>query len=306
LHPILFVIEDLHWIDASSLEFLEGFIAEGLHDCILTVLTFRPEFYTPWPAMGHQTSLALNRLTRRQVSELMRKIAGTTLPDSLVEQIYQRTNGVPLLVEEFSRMARESAIFEQARAREMPATLQQLVMARLDRMSSNPEVAHFAATLGREFQYEMLAAVSGVDEPTLRLELDKLEGAEIVYRSGGNYRFKHALLEEAVRSAPDEFRRRELHRQVAEALEARFPLSAETQPELLAQHFTEAGLAERAVIYWLRAGQRSHERFANIEAINHLTRGLEALRTLEEAPARDARELEFLSLLGTACIAARG
>ena len=121
--PVLFVIEDLHWIDASSLEFLGQFIAENLHSRILTVLTFRPEFRAPWPTMPNQTSLALNRLTRRQVAELMRKSAGVALPVSLVAQIYQRTSGVPLLVEEFTRMARESAIFEQERAHEVPATL---------------------------------------------------------------------------------------------------------------------------------------------------------------------------------------
>jgi serine phosphatase RsbU (regulator of sigma subunit) len=309
-HPILFVVEDLHWVDASTLEFLEQFIAEGLHDRILTVLTFRPEFRTPWPAMAHQTSLALNRLTRRQVGELMLKTVGSELPDTLVGQIYERTGGVPLLVEEFSRMAQESAIFGKERAREMPTTLQQLVMARLDRMSSNREVAHFAATLGREFPYEMLAAVVAVDEETLCVELAKLERAEIVYRKGQpprcTYLFKHTLLEEAVRSALAEPEQRQLHRQVADAMEARFPQLVETQPEQLAQHFTKAGNAERAVSYWLRAGLRSHERFANIEAINHLTKGLELLRTLDESPARDARELELLGPLGTAYIAARG
>ena len=158
--PVLFVVEDLHWIDASSLEFLGQFIAEGLHDRILTVFTFRPEFRTPWPAVSHQTSLALNRLTRRQVAELMRKSAGGAPPDSLVAQIYERTRGVPLLVEEFSRMAQE---YRQRSANEIPATLQELVIGRLDRMSSNREVAHYAATLGREFHYEMLAAVAGLD-----------------------------------------------------------------------------------------------------------------------------------------------
>jgi serine phosphatase RsbU (regulator of sigma subunit) len=308
--PVLFVVEDLHWIDASTLEFLAQFIAEGLHDRILTVLTFRPEFRTPWPAMAHQTSLALNRLTRRQVAELMRKTVGGELPDALVAQIYERTGGVPLLVEEFGRMAQESAIFEQERTREMPTTLQQLVIARLDRMSSNREVAHLAATLGRQFSYEMLAAVVAVDEQTLCVELAKLERAEIVYRKGQpprcTYFFKHTLLEEAVRSALAEPEQRQLHRQVAEAMEAHFPQLVETQPEQLAQHFTEAGNAERAVSYWLRAGLRSHERFANVEAISHLTRGLELLRTLEESPARDTRELELLGPLGTAYIAARG
>jgi predicted ATPase len=308
--PVLFIIEDLHWIDASSLEFLKQFVAEGLHDRILTVLTFRPEFRTPWPASAHQTSLALNRLTRRQVAELMRASAGGALPDSLVAQIYQRTGGVPLLVEEFIRMTRESAIFEQDHAHEIPATLQQLVMARLDRMESNREVAHFAATLGREFRYEMLAAVVSVDEPTLQAELAKLAGAEILFSKGlpprCTYLFKHALLEEALHNALEEAPRRRFHQQVAEVMEARFPDSARNQPELLAMHFSEAGMVEKAAGYWLRAGLRSHERCANIEAISHFQRGLEMVRTLDESDARDSRELELLGPLGTAYIAARG
>ncbi|MDR3401088.1 MAG: SpoIIE family protein phosphatase [Chthoniobacter sp.] len=308
--PVLFVVEDLHWIDASSLEFLGQFIAEGLHDRILTVLTFRPEFRPPWSAPAHQTSLALNRLTRRQVTELMRRDAGGALPDSLVTQVYQRTGGVPLLVEEFTRMVRESAIVEQQREHEMPATLQQLVMARLDRMSSNREIAQYAATLGREFHYELLAAVVSVDEPTLQAELAKLAGAEILYSKGQPprcaYQFKHALLEEALHGSLEEMQRRQFHRQVAEVMEKHFPQSAETQPELLAHHFTEAGFMEKAVGYWLQAGRRSHDRFANVEAIGHLTKGLELLATQDESAERDARELELLGPLGTAYIAARG
>ena len=308
--PVLFVVEDLHWIDASSLEFLGQFIAEGLQDRILTLLTFRPEFQTPWPAVAHQTSLALNRLTRRQVAELMAKESRTTLPESLLAQIYQRTAGVPLLVEEFSRMVRDSARIEQAGEEEVPATLQQLILARLDRMSSNREVVQFAATLGREFEYQTLAAVVSLDEPTLQAELAKLAEAEILYLKGQppdcTCMFKHTLLEEALHSALEAAERRRCHQRVAEVMEAHFSQSAETQPEVLAHHFTEAGLMEKAAGYWVRAGLRSHERFANLEAISHLTKGRELLWTLEESPVRDARELELLGPLGTAYIAARG
>ena len=309
-HPILFVVEDLHWIDASSLEFLQQFMAESLEAPLLTVLTFRPEFQTSWLAAVQHTSVALNRLTRRQVGEMIRRDADGTLPDSLVAQIYKRTGGVPLLVEEFSRMVRESALFETARKQKIPATLQQLVMARLDRMSSNREVAQFAATLGREFHYELLAAVVNVDEPTLQAELAKLTRAEILHIKGPPpncaYQFKHALLEEALHSALDEPEKRQIHRHVAEVMETRFPQSAAIQPELLAQHFTEAGHIEKAVGYWLAAGRRSQDRFANVEAISHLTKGLELLGKLDESPTRDARELELLGPLGTAYIAARG
>lgn len=318
--PILFVVEDLHWIDASTLEFLDEFIGEGLHDRILTMLTFRPEFKTPWPAMAHQTSLALNRLTRRQVATLVRNDAGRPVPDSLVAQVFERTGGVPLLVEEFSRMIRESAhaapLGEKAAPgaetgeREMPTTLQDLVMGRLDRMASNYEVAQLAATLGREFHYEMLAAVSSVDEPTLQAELDKLAVAEILYVKGQPprcaYQFKHALLEEALRAALDGTKRQQFHRQVAEVIESQFPQSAEAQPELIALHFTEAGMIEKAISYWLKAGLRAREQFANVESIAHFTRGLELLETLEPTPQRDALELALLGPLGTAYIAACG
>lgn len=310
LRPVLFVVEDLHWVDASTLEFLEQFVTEGLRERILTVLTFRPEFRTPWPAMAHQTSLALNRLTRRQVAEWMHKTCERELPEPLVAQIYQRTSGVPLLVEEFGRMARESSIFDPDRAREMPDTLQDLVIARLERIPGNRGVAHAAALLGREFSHELLAAVAGMDEPSLIAELAMLEEAEILYRDGlpprCTYMFKHALLEEAVRSAQEEASRRALHLRIAAAMEEHFPVLVESRPELLAQHFTEGGAPEKAADYWLRAGLRSRDRFANIEAIDHFTTGLRLLRTLGESPERDARELHFLGPLGTAYIAARG
>ena len=316
---ILFMVEDLHWIDASSLEFLGQFIGEGPQDRILTVLTFRPEFKTPWPALAHQTTLALNRLTRRQVAAWMRRDAGEALPESLVAQIYQRTNGVPLLVEEFTRMARESAVFEpvgaaplrgEASARELPATLQELVMARLDRMSSDREVAQIASTLGREFDYDLLAAVVTIDEQALRVELAKLVSAGILYAKGQPpecaYLFKHALLEEALHSAIGEPNRRRFHQQVAEVIEARFTHLVETKPELLAEYFAEAGIIEKAVRYCLKAGSRSRDRFAHVEAINHLTKGLNLLETLEPSLERDTRELELLGPLGTAYIASRG
>lgn len=311
--PFLFVVEDLHWIDASTLEFLDEFIAEGLQDRILTVLTFRPEFETPWPAVAHQTSLALNRLTRGQVAQLMEKDAGRVVPDSLISQIYERTRGLPLLVEEFTRLIRES--MEDASSgdeirQDIPATLQELLLLRLDRMSRYREIAQIAATLGHEFSYDLLAAVAPVGESKLRAELEKLAAADILHVEGRpplcTYVFKHDLLEEALHGALDENQRCSFHRHVAEVLEARFPQTARSQPELLALHFTEGGLLDKATEYWLKAGLLARDQFANIEAINHLTRGLDLLRTLPETPRRERRELEFLGPLGTACIAAHG
>jgi predicted ATPase/class 3 adenylate cyclase len=318
--PILFVVEDLHWVDASTLEFLGQFLAEGLHDSILTVLTFRPEFRTPWPAVGHQTSLALTRLTRRQVGDLMRKKAGGTLPDELVDQVYNRAGGVPLFVEEFTKMVQESGVLGEAgeggaRPRTLPAhaiptTLQDLVMARLDRTEGGLEIAQLAAILGREFGYDLLSAVATVDESALQSELARLVQAEILYQKGrpprSTYTFKHALLEDALYNALIKGKRQQLHRRIAEVLEARFPQTVETRPELLAHHFIEAGRTEKAIDYWLRAGQRSRERSALCEAIGHLTRGLALLGTLEESRPRDDRELQFLTTLGPTYITARG
>jgi tetratricopeptide (TPR) repeat protein len=318
--PTLFVIEDLHWVDASTLEFLGLYLAEGLHDRVLTLLTFRPEFKTPWPALAHQTNLALNRLTRRQVGDLMRKKAGDALPDALVDQVYDRAGGVPLFVEEFTKMVQDSGVLDQAGeggaltntlpAHEIPATLQDLVMARLDRLEGDREVAQFAATLGREFSHELLSAVATVDEPTLQAELAKLVQAEILHAKGRpprcTYFFKHALLEDALYNALVKTKRQQFHRRVAETLEARFPQTVETQPELLAYHCTEAGLTEKAIAYWLNAGLRSRGRSAEVEAIGHLKNGLKLLDALDESPERDARELEVLGPLGVAYIASRG
>jgi predicted ATPase len=317
--PILFVVEDLHWADASTLEFLGQYFAEGLHDSILTVLTYRPEFKAPWPAVAQQTTLALNRLTRRQVGELMRKKAESTLPEMLVEQIYDRTGGVPLFVEEFTRMVQESGALDKGEQgdalktllkREIPATLQDLMMARLDRMEGEREVAQLAATLGREFSYELLAAVATVDEPRLQAELGKLVQAEILYSKGKpprcSYIFKHALLEDAAYNSLVKGKRQQFHRRVAEVLEAQFPQTPATQPELVAHHFTEAGVAEKAAGYWLKAGLRSRDKSANIEAIGHLTKGLALVDTLGESFDRDSRELELLNLLAAAYQSARG
>jgi serine/threonine protein kinase/predicted ATPase len=318
--PILLVVEDLHWVDPSTLEFLGQFLAEGLHDSILTLLTFRPEFQTPWPAVAHQTSLALNRLTRRQAGDLMRQKSGAGVSEALIDQIYDRTGGVPLFVEEFTKMVQDSGALHRAGeagertgtlpAREIPTSLQDLVAARLDRMEGAREVAQLGAVLGREFSHGLLAAVAGLDEVALQAELAKLAQAEILYPKGRpprcTYLFKHALLEDALYNALVKGKRQQFHRRIAEVLEAQFPETVETQPELLAHHYTEAGLPERAVGYWLKAGLRSTERAAHCEAIGHLTKGLDLLETLEETREHDEQKLRILTTLGPAYIATRG
>ncbi|MBV9273011.1 MAG: SpoIIE family protein phosphatase [Verrucomicrobia bacterium] len=317
--PALFIVEDLHWSDASTLEFLGQFINECQANRILTVFTFRPEFKVPWLEAPHQTILTLNRLTRRQVAEWMNKDSREVLPASLVTQVYQRTGGVPLLVEEFTRMIRESAresvgdgpgYLEATRPGGIPATLQELVMARLNHLASDREIAFLAATLGRQFEYELLAATASVDEPTIQAELGKLVSADILYvkgqSSGDSYLFKHALLEEALYTAIDEQKRRQFHQRIAETMELQFPKSVETQPELLAEHFARAGLIKKAVSYCLKAGLRSRDRFANVEAVSHFKKGLQLLEKLDPSPERDVGELALLAPLGTAYIAWRG
>ena len=317
--PVLFIVEDLHWVDASTLELLRRFVAEGPHDRVLTLLTFRPEFQTPWAAVAHQTSLALNRLTRRQVGDLMRRRTDDHVSEALVQQICDRTGGVPLFVEEFTKLMQESGVLgkdnacggiEAVLGREIPATLQDLVMARLERMDCEREVAQLAATIGHEFSYELLAAITTLDEPTLQAELVKLIRAEIVYPKGRPprcaYVFKHALLEDALYNGLIKAQRQQFHRRTAAALESQFPSVVEAQPELLARHITEAGLAEKAIGYWLQAGLRSRERSADIEAIGHLTKGLALLDTLDESPSHDAQGLQLLMALGTAYQSVRG
>jgi class 3 adenylate cyclase/predicted ATPase len=318
--PVLFVVEDLHWVDASTLEFLVQVVAEFQHDRVLAGFTFRPEFKPPWAAVDHQTSLALTRLTRRQVGDLIRKQAGDAVPDAVIVQVYDRAGGVPLFVEEFTKMLQESGGLDRTDSggprgpavlgHEIPSTLQDLVMARLDRMEGGRELAQLASVLGREFTHELLAAVAAMDEPTLQSELGRLAQADILYAKGRpprcTYTFKHALLEDALYNALVKARRQEFHRRTGEVLESHFPQTADTQPELLGHHFTEAGLTEKAVGYWLKAGQRSRERSAFAEAIAHFTRGLSLVATLAESRTRDDWELKFLTGLAPAYIAARG
>jgi serine/threonine protein kinase/predicted ATPase len=308
--PALLIIEDLHWVDASTLEFLKRFVVQGPHEHILTLLTFRPEFQTPWPTVAHQTSLALSRLNLRQVGDLMRRRMDGDVSETLVQRIFERTSGVPLFVEEFTKLMQElakgaaGARMENLLGREIPATLQDLVMARLERMDCEREVAPLAATLGREFSYELLAAVTTLDEPALQAELVKLVQAEILYPKGRppncTYVFKHALLEDALYNSLLKAQRQKFHRRIAEVLESRFRSNVETQPELLARHLTEAGLTERAIGYWLQAGLRSRERSADIEAIGHLTKGLALLDALDESPTHHAQGLQLLMALGMA------
>ena len=260
------------------------------------------------------------RLTRRQVADLIRKKSGNDVAGCAVRTdlrtsrrraaLRRRIHQNGSRIERAERSRRVQRGHQDAARGEIPATLQDLVVARLDRMAGEREVAQIGAVLGREFSYELLAAVAALDEPTLQAELTKLVQAEILYTKGRpprcTYIFKHALLEDALYNALIKAKRQRFHQRIVEALEAHFPLTVEAQPELLAHHCNEGGLPLKAIGYWLKAGTRSREKFANVEAISHLSKGLDLLGTLAQSPERDIQELEFLNPLGTAYIAVHG
>ena len=310
--PILFVVEDLHWIDPSSLQFLETLVDEGLNDRILSVFTFRPEFETPWKSKAHQSSVASNRLTKRQVGELMRaKLAIPAIPDSIVEQLVQRTGGVPLFVEEFASMIAAvpkrliptgGGFSSSFSLTEIPDTLHDLLMARLDRMASNLELVQYTSALGRDFTYAMIKAVSDLDDATLGSEMDRLVASNLLSQAGREakrrYSFRHALLQDAAYQSLVKRKRQQVHQRIATTLEADFPEIVDKQPEVLAHHFTEADESDKAVGYWQAAGARSLTRFAHQEAIQQLTKGLELLRQLPESDERNEQEIQMHISLG--------
>jgi TOMM system kinase/cyclase fusion protein len=319
--PVLFMVEDLHWIDPSTLEFLTLFLDQGPATRILTLLTCRPEFLSPWGFRAHLTPLALNRLPRPQVPQMIGRVTGgKALPPEVVEQIVAKTDGVPLFVEELTKMVQESGLLREGEDRyeltgplpplAIPATLHDSLMARLDRLATVKDVAQLGATIGRTFAYELLQAVSPLDEATLQHGLRQLVEAELVYQRGvppqAAYTFKHALIQDAAYQSLLRSTRQQYHQRLAQVLAERFPETAETQPELLAHHYTEAGLSAPAVVYWQRAGQRASERSAHMEAIAHLTRGLEVLNTLPDTPERTQQELVLQTTLGPALLATKG
>ena len=317
--PVLFIVEDLHWLDPSTLELLEKYVLEFQTGRMLSLLTFRPEFETPWKSKPHQTQIALNRLTKRQIGEMMRKrTRRRDIPEAILQQVIERTDGIPLFVEEFTVVILESGVLDRTDAgiddssllKVIPATLHDLLLSRLDRMAADQDVIQLAATIGREFGFGLLAAACTLPEPQLQAELDKLIKAEILFQKGeshdASYIFKHALLQDAAYRSMLTKKRQFCHQRIAKVLEARFPDIVKSQPALLAHHFTEADLGIKAIQYWLKAGQKSQEQSANIEAISHLTRGLKLLQTLEPSPELDQLELAIQTTLGPVLMASRG
>ncbi len=306
------VWEDLHWADPSSLEFLSLLVEQLPTTKLLLMLTFRPKFLPPWPSRSHLLHLVLNRLGHKQVEAMIEKAAaGHELPAEVIEQIRVKTDGVPLFVEELTKSVVENVgARHTAPLQTIPTTLQEALMARLDRLSFARPVAQLGATLGREFSYELLHAVSPVNETDLQAALIKLVEAEILYQRGVGeyvrYFFKHALIQDTAYQSLLKSTRRQYHTQIAQVLVECFPDIKANQPELLAHHYTEANLIEQAIPYWQQAGQKAIERSAYVEAISHLTKGLEILKTLLNTSDHLQEELMLQIALGFALTATRG
>jgi class 3 adenylate cyclase/tetratricopeptide (TPR) repeat protein len=310
---VLLVFEDAQWADSTSLELLDRMVELAPRLPVLMIVTFRPEFSPPWVGQAHVTWLSLNRLARRETAALVQGVTGgKSLPPETLDRIIQQTDGVPLFIEELTKSLLEGGLLREeagAYALAIPSSLQDALMARLDRLSGAKLVAQTAAIIGREFSYELLRAVTSISEDELRSALRRLAESELIFQRGdppqARYAFKHALVQDAAYHSLLRANRSVQHRRVAEALETESPDTAEKQPELLAYHYTEAGLAEPAITYWRKAGQRAARRAANIEAIDHLRRGLAMLEILPDRAAQADEELTMLLALGPALMSTR-
>jgi predicted ATPase/class 3 adenylate cyclase len=319
--PVLMIFEDVHWIDPTSLELL-ALTVERLPELrVLLLMTARPEFIPPWPGYTHVSTVPLTRLSRKDGAALVQRVTGgKALPTEVLGQILARTDGVPLFVEELTKTVLESGQLQERSGEyvlehslpslAIPMTLHASLMARLDRLASVRDVAQIAAVIGRDFNYELLSELAGLPKAKLDEALEQLVGAELIFRRGtvphAVYTFKHALMRDAAYAGLLKSRRAQLHAALAATLEEKYPGLIETQPEILAQHLTEAGLFEQALKYWLQAGRKAAQRSANIEAIAHLQRGLKALASIASGVGRDRTELDFAMALGPCLIATQG
>jgi predicted ATPase len=319
---VLMVFEDAHWIDPTTRELLDLTVDRVRRMPVLLVITFRPEFQQAWSGQPHVTMLALNRLGERDVTTLVRALAGNApLGSEIVSEIVERTDGVPLFIEELTKAVLERADQDNRVAAVLsasplpalavPSTLHASLIARLDRIgAAAKEVAQIGSVLGREFSYELIRPVAQRSPAELQVALARLTEAELLSCRGApphaSYLFKHALVQDAAYGTLLRTRRQELHARVAAALEHDFADLLERQPELLARHLTAAGDTERAVDQWLRAGQHAAGRSAHLEAIGHFESGLAVLSALPEGPARDAREIKLQLERGLSLLTAKG
>ena len=319
--PVLIIIEDVQWIDPTSLELLAATVEHVPQLRALLLVTARPQFMPPWPSYPHLTTISLRRLGRRDGAALVQQVTGgKTLPKEVMDQILAHTDGVPLFIEELTKTVLESKLLQEREGQyvlerplpplAIPTTLQASLMARLDRLSPVREVAQIGAVAGRDFHYELLNAVAGLPRERLNEALDQLVRSELIFRRGeiphAVYTFKHALVRDAAYAGLLKSRRVHLHAAIANALEQQFPEIVQTQPETLARHLTEAGLIEKAIGYWLQAGKDAALRSANLEAIAHLQRGIEMTGQLPAGEAKDKSELDLQLALGPCLVATHG
>jgi class 3 adenylate cyclase/tetratricopeptide (TPR) repeat protein len=323
--PVLMVFEDIHWIDPTSRELLDLTLARIERLPILLIATFRPEFHPPWIGQAHVTMMVLSRLGRREGAVLVRQLAGNAaaLPGELLDEIIERTDGVPLFLEEVTKAVLEAAeatggdgaqqmisIVPGARSA-VPVTLQASLMARLDRLGpAAREMAQTGAAIGREFSFDIVSAVAARPPGDVHAALERLVASGLVFQRGmppaADYQFKHALVQDTAYSTLLRGPRQALHQRIAEAIEKRKPERAEREPEILAYHLTEAGNALRAVGYWLEAGRRAAARSANREAVAHLSRGIEMIASLPESAETMRLEVALQLALGPALMSIRG
>ena len=292
--PVLFVLEDAHWIDPTTQELLDVAIEQLPDLSVLMIVTHRPDFVATWAGRSQVTALTLNRLGRRDSAMLAAAVSGgLSLPEPVLEQIVVKTDGVPLFVEEFTRAVIESDATGTAIA--IPTTLKDALEARLGRLQVDREVGQIGAAIGRTFDYRVLKAVYGQDEGRLRRALHELVEAQLLFVRGdppeASYTFKHALVQDTAYDSLLLGRRADIHVRIAQVLETEFPGMAADEPEVLAHHLTQGKQVERAITYWQRAGEIAARRFAMVEAINHFTRAIELVRSLPVSKERKAQEL---------------
>lgn len=319
--PGVALYEDMHWADPTSLEAMDSLVDRVRALPMLIVLTHRPEFQRQWDRHSHVTALNLSRLTRTQSRAIVSKLAGgKPLPDDLLKTILAKTDGVPLYVEELTKAILESGELKDAgdrydyagaaRSITIPATLRDSLTARLDRSHEAKEIAQIGAAIGREFSYELMAAVAPHTPSELDGALRQLTESGLAFRRGtppeATYTFKHALVQDAAYDSLLKSRRQALHARIARRLEEHFPAAKDTEPELLAHHLTAAGETEAAMGYWHKAGELALKRLALNESISYLNKGMEIIGTLPPSTRRDGQELDLRTPLGAAWLALKG
>jgi len=300
VQPTIMAMEDLHWVDASTLELTKMLVEQAATAPLMLLFTARPEFRAPWATRAHHVQITLNRLNDQHTREMVAGVvARTVLAENLIDAVVKRTDGVPLFAEELTRLLLEGE--GHSAMREIPVTLHDLLTARLDRLGPAKEVAQVAAVIGREFSYQLLQEVAAMADVELQAALERLADAELIYARGiapeATYRFKHALIQDAAYEALLKSRRRELHRRVARTIIEKFVDVAEARPEVIARHWASAEEAERAIAAWRKAGDTAVERRAFTEAEEAYRQALTIVKTRPDSPERDTRELELSSSL---------